>query len=138
MELYIHEGGYYIRMGYLPQHKGTTVFKSPLLQLTTPHVVSFFYYMYIICPTSSCGINTLTLSYELEDGSLKNVWTIRNLNVYTYLPARAPLPVGTKRLVFTMISESGSAGIDDITISNDMSLIESEFYKYCSKKLKIV
>lgn len=67
----------------------------------------------------TCTVCTLTLSCELADGRIVTVWAVRNLRVYVYLPAKARLPAGTQRLIFTLAGERTAAGIDDVTLSDD-------------------
>lgn len=111
-----------MRMGHNPTKKSLTILKSPQVSaMSKPHYVTFYYYVFSqYCPEDNCGYNALTLAVEMADGSTVNVWTVRNLNVFSYLPARARIPAGSRRLVFVNSAETGASGIDDITVYDDV------------------
>lgn len=110
-------GGYYMRTSAYLTGKGRAVLKSIILQATmTSRTVSFYYFVDCI---NRCTASTLTLSCELTDGTVVTVWTVRNIHVYNYLPARAHLHPATRRLIFTLAGQRTSCGIDDVTLSDD-------------------
>ena len=63
---------------------------------------------------------TLSLSSELADGSVVTIWKVRNVHVYAYLAAKAIVPSGTRRLIFTLAGQKVVAGIDDIIVKDDV------------------
>ena len=110
--------------------KGVAVLKSPLINLKEDNTVKFYYYT-DCSVTCTQTLTSLTLSCELNDGSVKTVWKVRNIHVYEYLPAVAKLPSGTRRLIFTLAGGGVEGGIDEITIySSKMYRGKADMYNY--------
>ena len=110
-------GGFYMTTSTPLPRKANVVMKGPPVNLSSELCMSFFYNMYgeHASPTKDVII-TLSLSSEFLNGTTRILWLVRSTLSDMWRPARATLPVGLQRLVFTLSGSLATASLDDILV----------------------
>ena len=128
--------------------KSFAVLKSPFISVERNSTMSFYYYA--DCQDSCTNtLTTLSVTSKLSSGAEVTIWKVRNIHVYSYLPAMAEVPAGTRQLIFTLAGDGVEAGIDDVTImdnnlfyrgnniASSLTCAFDQYTLYCNKPIII-